>query len=207
MDFLCIDFEFTVKRGYGSPRAWFPEIIEVGAVVMDQHGVINQEKYSTFVKPRFWPHTTDECFGITGIKQRDIDQGIALEEALGQLKKMAPNPDTWLVAWGDADRRVLGNTCYKYGLDYPYLWGNYCDLAESYRTFLTLERKASLKNAVEAMEVKQIGILHSAMDDAINAAQVMQKMFTRGWVLERAPLIPEPRPTTKVSPYPSPVSL
>ncbi|MDI6879349.1 MAG: 3'-5' exonuclease KapD [Desulfitobacteriaceae bacterium] len=193
MEFLCADFEFTVKRTFGSPRAWFPEIIEVGAVRMNEGGELDSERYSAFVKPRFYPKLSDECYGITGIRQEDVDGGIPLDEALIAMKQLAPNPDTWLVAWGDADRRILGNACYKYGLDYPYLWANYCDLAESYQAFRHLERKSSLKHAVDAMEVEQVGILHSALDDAVNAALVMQKMLAQGWEVERAPLIPDPR--------------
>lgn len=193
MDFLCVDFEFTIKRVFGSPRAWFPEIIEVGAVRISEDGLLGSERYNAFIKPRFWPHLTDECYGITGIKQADVDKGIPMEEALSSLKKIAPDPDTWLVAWGDADRRILAHVCERYGLEYPYLWENYCDLAESYRSFAQLERKASLKNAVLEMQVEQVGILHSALDDAVNAALVMQKMLSQGWVIERAPLIPDRR--------------
>lgn len=193
MEFLCVDFEFTVKQAFGSPRAWFPEIIEVGAVRINEAGELDSEHYSAFVKPRFYPKLTADCYGITGIRQEDVDRGVPLEEALAAMKRLAPNPDTWLVAWGDADRRILGNVCYKYGLDYPYIWANYCDLAESYQAFFNLERKSSLKNAVEAMQVEKVGILHSALDDAINAGLVMQKMLARGWVVERAPLIPDPR--------------
>lgn len=193
MEFLCVDFEFTVKQSFGSPRAWFPEIIEVGAVCMNASGELDPERYSAFIKPRFYPKLTDECYGITGIRQEDIDTGIPLQEALAAMKKLAPAQETWLVAWGDADRRILGNVCYKYGLDYPYLWANYCDLAESYQAFRQLQRKASLKNAVEAMEVQKVGILHSALDDAINAGLVMQKMLGEAWEVQRAPLIVDPR--------------
>jgi len=193
MEFLCVDFEFTVKQGFGSPRAWFPEIIEVGAVRINEAGELDNEHYSAFVKPRFYPKLTMDCYGITGIRQEDVDGGVPLETALTALKKLAPNPDTWLVAWGDADRRILGNVCHKYGLDYPYIWENYCDLAESYQLFYNLERKSSLKNAVQAMQVEKVGIFHSALDDAINAGLVMRKMLTQGWVAQRAPVIPDPR--------------
>ncbi|WP_261486640.1 3'-5' exonuclease KapD [Acididesulfobacillus acetoxydans] len=191
MEFLCVDFEFSVKRAFGSPRAWFPEIIEVGGVRVSAEGELGLERYGAFVKPRFWPRLGPDCYGITGIRQEDVDQGVSLEDALPRLKDLAPAPDTWLVAWGDADRRILGHVCEQYGLEYPYLWENYCDLAESYKNFAQLERTASLKTAVTEMKVEQVGILHSALDDAVNAALVMQKMLAQGWSAERASLIPE----------------
>lgn len=182
--FLVVDFEFAVPRSYGKPRAWFPEIIEVGAVLSDPQGNPTDQIYSAFVKPRIWTRLAEESYAITGIRQKDVDGGVDLESSLNNLQKMSPDKDTWLVAWGDADRKVLGNVCEKYGLDYPFAWENYLDLAEEYKTFCKLDRKASLKRAIEENEIPQIGILHSALDDAINAAQVMAWMMKNGWVME-----------------------
>lgn len=182
--FLVVDFEFSVPRSYGKPRAWFPEIIEVGAVLTDPFGNPTDNTYNAFVKPRIWTRLADESYAITGIKQEDVDGGVDLEASLEEMKKLSPDRDTWLVAWGDSDRKVLGNVCERYGLDYPYAWDNYLDLAEEYKTFRKLERRASLKHAIEENEIPQIGILHSALDDAINAAQVMAWMIKNGWAAE-----------------------
>ncbi|AHF06784.1 3'-5' exonuclease KapD [Desulfitobacterium metallireducens] len=181
--FLVVDFEFSVPRAYGKPRAWFPEIIEVGAVLSDSLGNPTDQTYSAFVKPRIWTRLAEESYAITGIRQADIDGGVDIEASLNILQKMSPDKDTWLVAWGDADRKVLGNVCEKYSLDYPFAWDNYLDLAEEYKIFCKLDRKASLKRAIEENEIPQIGILHSALDDAINAAQVMAWMMKNGWVM------------------------
>ncbi|MGE4272649.1 MAG: 3'-5' exonuclease KapD [Desulfitobacterium sp.] len=181
MDFLVVDFEFSVPRSYGKPRAWFSEIIEVGAIVLDSNGKLGDKTYSAFVKPRFWPRLAEESYGITGIRQEDVDHGVSMEEAISHLQELAPRRDTYVVAWGDADRKVLGNVCEKYGLAYPFIWDNYIDLAEQYKVYRSLERLLSLKKAIEENAIEQIGILHSALDDAINAAQVMGKMMSEGW--------------------------
>ncbi|AGA69482.1 inhibitor of the KinA pathway to sporulation, predicted exonuclease [Desulfitobacterium dichloroeliminans LMG P-21439] len=181
MDFLVVDFEFSVPRSYGKPRAWFSEIIEVGAIVLDQNGKLGDKTYSAFVKPQFWPRLADESYGITGIRQEDVDRGVSLEEAISHLQELAPQRDSYLVAWGDADRKVLGSVCEKYGLAYPFIWDNYVDLAEEYKAYRSLDRLLSLKRAIEENGIEQIGILHSALDDAINAAQVMGRMMSEGW--------------------------
>jgi len=188
MQFLVVDFEFSVysSNTYGRPRAWFPEIIEVGAVLTDERGRLTGKTYSTFVKPRFFPRLTEECYSITGIKQQDVDNGVPLEEALAKLREMAGDGEVWLVAWGDADRTVLSNVCERYGLEYPFVWEDYIDLATAYRDFTKRTRRASLKTALEEMNVEQVGISHSAMDDAINAALIMEKMLQSGWKAERA---------------------
>lgn len=181
MKFLVVDFEFSVPRSYGKPRAWFQEIIEVGAILVDENRNLSDKTYNAFVKPRFWTRLAEEGYAITGIRQEDVDQGVNLEEAIEQLKELAPERDIMLAAWGDADRKVLRSVCEKYGLDYPFIWENYIDLAEEYKAFRSLDKRASLKRAIEENEIQQIGILHSALDDAINAAQVMVKMLDEGW--------------------------
>lgn len=184
VNFLVVDFEFSVPRSYGKPRAWYQEIIEVGAVLADPLGNPTDQTYSAFVKPRFWPRLAEESYAITGIRQEDVDGGVSLESTLDYLQKMSPDKDTWLVAWGDSDRKVLGNVCEKYGVNYPFVWDNYLDLCEEYKSFRKLDKRASLKRAIEENEIPQIGILHSALDDAINAAQVMAWMIQNGWVMK-----------------------
>ncbi|WP_434512569.1 3'-5' exonuclease KapD [Desulfitobacterium sp. AusDCA] len=182
--FLVVDFEFSVPRSFGKPRAWFQEIIEVGAVLADQSGNPTDQTYSAFVKPRFWPRLAEESYAITGIRQEDVDGGVGLDSTLIRLQEMSPDKDTWLVAWGDSDRKVLSNNCEKYGLNYPFQWDLYLDLAEAYKRFRHLDKRASLKRAIEENEIPQIGILHSALDDAINAAQVLAWMIRNGWSME-----------------------
>ncbi|AFM00736.1 MULTISPECIES: 3'-5' exonuclease KapD [Desulfitobacterium] len=185
MDFLVVDFEFSVPRSYGKPRAWFPEIIEVGAIVLDPNGKLLVDKtFNAFVKPRFWPRLAEESYGITGIRQEDVDQGIPLEEAIRHLQKLVLHQETTIVAWGDADRKILGSVCEKYGLKYPFIWDNYIDLAEQYKHYRSLDHLISLKRAIEENAIEQIGILHSALDDAINAAQVMAKIMSEGWAVK-----------------------
>lgn len=188
MYFLIVDFEFTMHKRYGRPRVWFPEIIEVGAVVADEDGVLQETVYNSFVKPQFWPRISDDCTGITGIHQRDIEQGISFEQMLQSLWQMSPTQDTWLVGWGNQDRLVLKNACDKYGFDYPFLYENYIDLATEYKRFNNCNRMISLKDAIEETGVEKRGILHAAYDDAVNAALVMQKVISKGWTNDRTQL-------------------
>jgi sporulation inhibitor KapD len=185
MHFLIVDFEFTMHQRYGRPRVWFPEIIEVGAVVADGHGVLQETVYNAFVKPQFWPRISEDCTGITGIHQQDIEQGISFEQMLQSLWQMSPTLDTWLVGWGNQDRLVLKNGCDKYGFEYPFLYENYIDLATEYKLFNNRNRMISLKDAIEETGVEKRGILHAAYDDAVNAALFLQKVMSKGWTNER----------------------
>ncbi|MGC7872104.1 3'-5' exonuclease KapD [Desulfosporosinus sp. SYSU MS00001] len=185
MNFLIVDFEFTIHRRYGRPRVWFPEIIEVGAVVVDEKGDLQGKTFNTFVKPKFWPRISEECYGITGIRQKDIEQGISFKQMLESLWQMSPYKGSWLGGWGYQDRQVLKNCCEKYGFEYPFVYENYIDLATEYKLFKNNNNLISLKEAIWETGVKKNGILHAAYDDAVNTALIMQKLIKQGWVNEQ----------------------
>ena len=50
-----VDFEFTnYNRPVGRPSAYFSEIIEIGAVLLDGDSFRELARYQSFVKPRFF---------------------------------------------------------------------------------------------------------------------------------------------------------
>lgn len=82
--FMVLDFEFTTygDKAYGKPRAFFPEIIEIGAVLLDVSSLNIEPLYQSFVRPLFFPRLTPECTRLTQISQQDVDGGVALSPAL-----------------------------------------------------------------------------------------------------------------------------
>ncbi|MCW2276720.1 3'-5' exonuclease KapD [Heliophilum fasciatum] len=192
-NWLVLDFEFSLyQRSYGRPRAFFPEIIEVGAIVVEGIDSSLDGGYQTFVKPRFFPRLTEECKQLTMIRQADVDGGVPLEVMLEQLLPMYSPGETMIVAWGEADRDVLHNVCQRYGLEYPFIWDDYVDLSMEHKRFYGLERRISLKKAVDALNLDLLGVSHSALDDARNTALIIQCMLEDGWCLKReATTVPE----------------
>lgn len=186
-NFLVADFEFTTFKGtYGRPRAFFPEIIEAGSVLLEPPAYEFLMPYQTFVKPRYFPKLTEECKNITLIKQTDVDAGITFEAMLEELSHYYQPGSTFFAAWGNADRDVIQNACLRYKLPCPFNWSDYIDLAEEYKAFYSLERRHSLKHALEERQIEQKGLSHLALDDALNAAQVMMRMIADGWVPGRS---------------------
>ena len=182
-NFLVADFEFTTYKGvYGRPRAFFPEIIEAGSVLLDPPNYEFAKPYQTFVKPQNYPRLTEECKNITLIKQQDVDGGITFEAMLEALCAFYQPGITFFAAWGNADRDVITTACLRYKLTCPFCWNDYIDLAEEYKLFYSFERCHSLKNALEERQISQQGLSHLALDDAINAAQVMLRMLEDGWL-------------------------
>ncbi len=187
--FLVVDFEFTTfgNKRYGMPRAFFPEIIELGAVSI--HAPVYQEvnPLQTFVKPRFFPKLTKECSDLTQIYQTDVDGGISFEALLALMQEHYTPEKTWFVAWGDSDRDVLREACNRYKAQYPFLYDDYVDLAEEYKLFYQHNRTVGLKAALEERNIQAVGLTHSALDDARNTAQLFNVLLSAGWTPRRKP--------------------
>ncbi len=181
-DFLVMDFEFTTHKSWvGKPRAFFPEIIEVGAVLTAAPEFSLERTYQSFVKPRFFPRLTQECKDIAMIQQTDVDGGIDLEEMIASLHRMYKPGKTFFVAWGEADRQVLQEECRRYKIDYPFVVEDYLDLAVAYRDFYQLPRRRSLKDAITEQNIESHGFWHMAINDAANTAKLLQHLLQAGW--------------------------
>lgn len=180
------DFEFTVHdAGPGRPRAFFPEVIEAGAVRLTPPDYAENPVIQTFVKPQYFPKIKPECTNITMIRQADVDGGIGFAELLGCLAESYVPGHTWLACWGDSDQKVLEQACKRYKIACPFVWDDYIDLALAYRLFCGRDRSIGLQQAVEETGVERYGMSHLAMDDAINAARVMRWLMGSGWRPER----------------------
>jgi sporulation inhibitor KapD len=63
---LVADFEFTVHdSGPGRPRAFFPEVIEAGALQLLPPDYLETPIIQTFVRPQYFPKIKPECYNIT----------------------------------------------------------------------------------------------------------------------------------------------
>lgn len=180
MNLLIVDFEFSVFTSHGRPRFFFPEIIEVGAVVIKPPYQEQELPYQSFVKPRCFPKITRECTDITLIKQQDVDGGADLTDVIQSLLKRYDD-HTWFASWGTADRDTLRINCERYGLNYPFTYENYIDLSEAYMSFYDFPNRQSVKKALDQRNITPQGISHAALDDAVNEALIVQQMLAEGW--------------------------
>lgn len=179
---LVADFEFTVHdAGPGRPRAFFPEVIEAGAVQLLPPNYLETQLIQTFVRPQYFPRIKQECTNITLIQQKDVDGGIGFAELLARIQESYTPGDTWLACWGDSDQKVIDYACKRYKISCPFDWSDYLDLAFEYKQFYGRDRSIGLQQAIIETEVERYGMSHLAMDDAINAARVMVHMLEAGW--------------------------
>ena len=184
MNYLVVDFEFTFyKRPVGRPRNFFAEIIEIGAVKLDEN--LNEcGKLQSFVKPHFFPKHAKDAMDFCMITDADMKKAITFPVMLEKMATMYEAGNTLFVAWGDSDYKVLAEGCSRHKLDNPVLEADYLDLAEAYKLWRGEENTPGLKTAITEMEVTADGLAHTAFDDAYNTGKVLAKMLEKGWTYE-----------------------
>ena len=184
MNYLVVDFEFTFyKRPVGRPRAFFEEIIEIGAVKLDEN--LNEcGKLQNFVKPHFFPKHAKDAMDFCMITDADMKKAITFPAMLEKMSAMYEAGNTLFVAWGDSDYKVLAEGCSRHKLENPVLQADYLDLAEAYKLWRGEENTPGLKTAIIEMEVTADGLAHTAFDDAYNTGKVLAKMLEKGWTYE-----------------------
>lgn len=179
---LVADFEFTVHdAGPGRPRAFFPEVIEAGAVLIKEPEYKEEPVLQTFVLPKYFPKIRQECTNITMIKQKDVEAGISFEKVLEKLAAVYEPGATGFVCWGDSDQKVLAQACARYKINCPFDWSDYIDLAAEYKAFAGSSRTIGLQQALEETQVERFGMSHLAMDDATNTARILVWLIKQGW--------------------------
>ena len=180
--YLVVDFEFTTyDKPVGRPRAFFSEILECGAVLTGPPDFLPDEKFQTFVQPRFFPQLAGDSQQFAMIRQEDLDAGMAFEAMVSELAGMYQPGMTYIAAWGDADWEVLSTACSRYKVANPFLFEDYLDVAQEYRIFYGHNRTQSLKDALAAQSLQPGGFLHTALEDASVTAKLIAVMVAAGW--------------------------
>lgn len=173
---LVIDLEATTDLG-GWPTEEM-EIIEIGAVIVDEQGR-ELSSFQSFVQPTRRPQLTAFCRELTHIRQDDVDDA----PTLGQLQ---PGLDTWLqphlphlqgwLSWGDYDRQQFEIEWRRQGLDSCLVRLPHFNLKKLFhRQFRSLAgpKRVGLNRALELCGLEFLGTQHRGLDDARNIARLL----------------------------------
>lgn len=173
---LVIDLEATTDRG-GWPTEEM-EIIEIGAVIVDEHG-LELANFQSFVQPTRRPKLTPFCRELTHIQQADVD-------AAPTLKQLQPHFDAWLgphlpnlkgwLSWGDYDRQQFDIEWRQQQLEsclalLPHF--NLKKLFHRQHKALAGPKRVGLNKALELSGLQFTGTQHRGLDDARNIARLL----------------------------------
>jgi len=184
-DFFVVDFEFTqYTKPTGRPRAFFSEIIEIGAIRIDGETLEIIGHIEDFVKPHFFPKQAAESMDFCMITAADMENAIDFSDMLGQIELLYVPGKTYFVAWGDADYGVLKQNCERHSLANPILPEDCLDLAEAYKMIKGERNTPGLHRTVEELNIDDEGFGHTAYDDAVNTGKVLLRLIADGWTPE-----------------------
>ena len=185
-NFLVVDYEFTMyTRPVGRPRDFFPEIIEIGAVKIDGEKHDTLGEIQNFVKVHFFPRHAQEAMDFCMITPDDMKKAIPFKEMVAKLEELYVPGETYFVAWGTEDYRVLNLGCEKHRINNPILFEDYLDIGEAYKIFKGEQQTPGLKRATEELCLESTGLWHTAFDDAENTGKVLVSLLQKGWTPEQ----------------------
>jgi inhibitor of KinA sporulation pathway (predicted exonuclease) len=158
MNYIVIDLEFNGRKHYDI----YPmEIIEIGAVKLDKNLNII-DTFQSYVKPKF--EVNRFALKFCGIEKQTLQKSDAFETVIRRFIDFCGD-DYKLLAWGGSDFFNLFVDCRINQVDNGWLT-RLVDLTHFF--------DGGLQQAVESHELSPIGQHHSALDDALNAAQLVR---------------------------------
>ncbi|MFC5703754.1 exonuclease domain-containing protein [Cohnella faecalis] len=178
MSYIVYDLEMTVRRKKGQ----IAEIIEIGAVKVDIIEGLPQvvDTFQSFVKPVIVTQLTSDTTTFTGITQDDVNGAGTLAQIVRDFAAWMGPDEYYLCAWGPDDQRQLVQECRQHGIPTDWIV-NHNNLQKMLSKTFKLEKhqQMGLKPALEMLEIPFSGSHHRALDDAINTAQILVKLFDR----------------------------
>jgi inhibitor of KinA sporulation pathway (predicted exonuclease) len=173
MNYIVYDLEATCWQSEYEARGKKQEIIEIGALKIDNEGNIDS-RFESFVRPVFHPTLTAFCTDLTSITQVDVNQAdkfpIVIEDFQDWIG-MNDDEEYLLCSWGFFDKSALVKNCklHKLGGDWAK---KHINLKDQYPRIKGLGRSMGLKRAVENEGFDFDGIHHRAISDAENLAKI-----------------------------------
>ena len=194
-DYICVlDFEATCWE-----ENLNHEIIEFPSVLLSWnpvpiHVMSKKKKYEInevsrkqlFVKPLINPTVSKFCHKLTGITQKQVDNGICIKTALSQhLKWLTGISETnriTIVTHGDWDLKTMLPMDLK---NYPA----FGDLDEIYMRYVNIKdlfhqitgiKGTGMVKMLAHLKLKQEGRHHSGIDDCHNIARMFMKLVDKG---------------------------
>lgn len=155
------------------------EIIQIGAVLMDENNNINDE-FSQFVKPDYG--VVDNFIkSLTGIREANVRKAKPLGVVVREMLAWIGTEDINFYSWSDNDYRQFKKELQAKEIesdDFVPLLNekNWIDFQQVFDKRFKFGKSLSLKDALFYLEIDPEGRLHDGLADARNTARMIAKM-------------------------------
>lgn len=177
---VVVDLEATCCKNNEFDRSSM-EIIEIGAVILDDGGNI-VSTFSSFAKPVVNPILTDFCKELTTIKQEDVDSApkftVALTKFLNWLSEYVFATYEFL-SWGDFDKNIIYRQCRNLKYKNPkldVLLSNHKNVKQLFANKFNV-KPMGVGSALKYKKLEFEGTQHRALDDSINIAKLVNLIY------------------------------
>jgi inhibitor of KinA sporulation pathway (predicted exonuclease) len=177
--FLVIDLEATCDDGGRIPEK-IMEIIEIGAVLVEEATLAPVGEFQTFVRPVIRPKLTAFCTELTTIRQEDVDGAPTFPEAIEALARFQGDRNALFCSWGDYDRKQFEIDAARWGVPLPLK--GHMNLKKRFSATLGEATRYGMSSALERVGLPLTGTHHRGIDDARNIAKLLP------YLLGRAPI-------------------
>lgn len=180
MNYLVIDLEMCrVPKHYRGGYKYASEIIQIGAILLDEEF----KKIATLRQYVHPEHGVLDNFieNMTGIHNYNIKNAPKLKEGLEHLIDWIGDREYRIYAWSDSDRNqilheIKAKNIESAKIDVFMENARWVDYQSVFSNRFNLDRRFSLKEALERAEVAPEGNFHDGLDDAVNTGNLIKKL-------------------------------
>ena len=169
--FLVIDLEATCDEDHRIPSRQM-EIIEIGAVLVDERTLDPVADFQTFVRPVRHAVLTPFCTRLTSIRQADVAGAPGFPQAIQQLERFLDGRDALFCSWGDYDRNQFEQDARHHRVALPF-GGRHLNLKKRFSAELGEDRSYGMAGALRRVGLTLRGTHHRGIDDARNIARLL----------------------------------
>ncbi len=181
MQFVVVDLEWN--GGYSKKaHGYFNEIIEIGAVKLDNHMRIVDE-FGMQIKPVVSKKLSNVVTELTHISAEELEDGTTFAKMMRRFAAWVGEQPTVLMTWSTTDLLVMMENCrFFYGKQEIPHFRYYMDF-QAYaqrRLHISDGQQLGLARAGEMLEIPDDNIsFHRALDDSRLTAKILQKIVER----------------------------
>ena len=169
--FIIYDLEATCWLG--RPPKGYNEIIEIGAVRINEYGEVIG-RFESFVKPTVNPLLSGFCKKLTSITQEQVNTARKFDKVIHDFTEWSDIRDNghFICSWGNNDKKLLLDDCELHQLESD--WLTKCINLKDQYDIIKGQRngKGTLKKIVQKEGFEFTGVPHRAISDAENLAKI-----------------------------------
>ncbi|MDD2362033.1 MAG: exonuclease domain-containing protein [Oscillospiraceae bacterium] len=179
MTYIILDLEWN---GAYSKRArgYFNEIIEIGAVKMDE-SLTQKDTFHAVIRPVVSRKLSSIVKDLTGIEAAELEEGRSFPRAISQLNKWISDPEAVVMTWSKTDLLVLLENCRYFLKEDRIPFINYYADLQAYcqsRMDIGSSQQIGLGKVIEFFGLNGEELaMHRALDDSIMSGKVFAHIF------------------------------